>query len=91
MKRRIKSICSALYRAHRYVIGIGWTDLGCSFALSVCGQLALDAGRPLLGVWCSMLAVVVYFKAPRKNNFAAPGSAVLKGEGLHRAEAGGGE
>lgn len=60
--------CGALVRAlHRWITRIGWTDLGTAFALYVLGQMSLADGHAWRGIFCFMIGVTVYVRAPRPN------------------------
>ena len=60
---------------HAWIMGIGWTDLGTAFALIVVGNICLGDGHPWRGLWCWMLGITVYVRAPRPNggDVARPG------------------
>ena len=65
--------CGRLVRAtHRFIIGIGWTDLGTAFALILIGGDCLKDGRSLCGLWCWMLGITIYIRAPRPNAKSEP-------------------
>ena len=63
---------------HAWIMGIGWTDLGTAFALIVVGGICLGDGHLWRGLWCWMLGITVYVRAPRPNDTdqqrRAPGS-----------------
>lgn len=54
-----------LGRINKWVTGIGWTDLGTAWALVVVGGHAIDAKDGWTGLWCFVLSVIVYCRAPR--------------------------
>lgn len=64
--------CGALVRAHRWITGIGWTDLGCALALTICGTYLRDSGRPIAGMFAAIVGLTVYIKARRPNTNVQP-------------------
>lgn len=52
---------------HAWIMGIGWTDLGVAFALVSIGADSIGDGFVWHGLWCWMLGITIYVRAPRPN------------------------
>ena len=57
---------------HAWIMGIGWTDLGTAFALVSIGADSIGDGFVWHGLWCWMLGITVYVRAPRPNGSHEP-------------------
>lgn len=61
-----------IQKIHRWITGLGWTDLGCALALCNVGSLKCKAGEPWVGLFLFMMAVIVYCAAPRAKQESSP-------------------
>lgn len=66
---------------HAWIIGIGWTDLGVAFALISIGADRIGDGFIWHGLWCWMLGIAIYVRAPRPNVKAEPRAKIGEANG----------